>query len=135
MKKLSETSPFKYERGADRFDTELPVELGGIRGFARNISASGIYFETETTREPGSNVNFTVEVNVRGQRLKLQCDGEVVRVGCHDGLLGIAAKFVIPFFPDAIEVIDAHFSVMETQIQSSNSLIIEGHEAICMHIP
>ncbi|WP_296442655.1 PilZ domain-containing protein [Rhodoferax sp. UBA5149] len=135
MKKLSKTSTFKYERGADRFDTELPVELGGIRGFSRNISASGIYFETETTREPGSNVNFTVEVVVRGQKLKLQCEGEVVRMGCYDGLLGIAAKFVSPFFPDGIEVIDAHFSVMETQIHSSNSLISEGHKALCMHIP
>lgn len=135
MKKPNETSPFKYERGADRFDTELPVELEGIPGFTRNISASGIYFETETTREPGSNVNFTVEVNIRGRKLNLQCEGEVVRVGCYDGLLGIAAKFVMPFFPDAIEVIDAHFSVMETQIHSSNSLIIEGHKALCMHIP
>jgi hypothetical protein len=80
-------------------------------------------------------VNFTVEVNIRGQKLKLQCEGKVVRVGCYDELLGIAAKFVIPFSPDAIEVIDAHFSVIETQIQSSNSPIIESHQALCMHIP
>ncbi|WP_296444417.1 PilZ domain-containing protein [Rhodoferax sp. UBA5149] len=111
IKTQSKTSNLKYERGADRFDTELPVDIGGIQGLTRNISASGIYFETETTQEPGPRVNFTVEVNVRGQRLKLVCEGEVVRVGRNDGVLGIAAKLLSSFFSDAAEVIDANSSV------------------------
>ncbi|MBT9505788.1 PilZ domain-containing protein [Rhodoferax sp.] len=90
----------KHDRGADRFDTALAVEMGGVQGLTRNISATGIYFETETTQEPGSRVQFTVEVNVRGEKLKLVCEGEVTRVDRKDGTLGIAAKLVSSFFAD-----------------------------------
>ena len=74
--------------------------MGGIQGLTRNISATGIYFETETAGEPGSRVRFTVEVNVRGEKLKLVCEGEVVRVEHNNGMLGIAAKLVNSFFAD-----------------------------------
>ena len=94
------TPPFEHERGADRFDTELPVEMGGIRGLTRNISATGVYFETEAAQTPGSHVHFTVEVNVQGEKLKLVCEGEVVRVDRKAGALGIAAKLVSSFFVD-----------------------------------
>lgn len=100
------TSPLRCERGADRFIAELPVEIGGFHGLTRNISATGIYFETEVAQAPGSRVSFTVEVNVRGEKLKLVCEGEVVRVDHHGGVLGIAAKLESPFFSDAAEVIN-----------------------------
>jgi hypothetical protein len=106
IKTQSKKPLFPHERGADRFDTELPVEMGGIQGLTRNISATGIYFETETAQEPGSRVHFTVELNVRGEKLKLICEGEVVRIGRSDRVLGIAAKLVSSFFSDAAEVID-----------------------------
>ena len=91
-------SPTKQERGADRFDTELPVEMSGVKGLTRNISATGVYFETQASQEPGSRVNFTVEVTVRGEVLKLVCEGEVVRVDKKDGVVGIAAKLGRSFF-------------------------------------
>ena len=96
----SNAPPIEHERGADRFDTELPVEMGDIRGLTRNISATGVYFETEGAQTPGSHVHFTVEVNVQGQKLKLVCEGEVVRVDRMGGTLGIAAKLVSSFFMD-----------------------------------
>lgn len=89
-----------HERGADRFDTELPVEMDGIQGLTRNISATGVYFETYAAQEPGSSVHFTVEVVVHGEKLKLVCEGEVVRVDRKDGTLGIAAKLTSSFFSD-----------------------------------
>ena len=102
----------KHERGADRFATELSVAIGSIQGLARNVSATGIYFETEIETElaqqPGSRVHFTVEVNVRGKKLKLLCEGEVVRVGRNDGVLGVAAKLANSFFSEAAEVIDVN---------------------------
>ena len=42
---------------------------------------------------------------VRGEKLKLVCEGEVVRVELHDGVLGIAAKLENPFFSDVAEVV------------------------------
>ena len=99
IKTKNKTPPLKGGRGTDRFVTELPVDIGGIQGVTRNISATGIYFETEMAQEPGSRVNFTVEVHVRGEKLKLVCEGEVVRVGCYDGVFGMATKVLSSFFP------------------------------------
>lgn len=105
MKK--KTPVLKYERSADRFATELAVEIDGVHGLTRNISATGIYFEANLAPAQGSRVSFTVEVMVRGEKLKLVCDGEVVRVEENDGVLGIAAKLENSFFSDAPEAIDA----------------------------
>ena len=98
-------APLPYARGADRFNTELAVEMAGVHGLTRNISASGIYFETEAVQVPGSRVRFTVEVHVHGEKFKLACEGEVVRVDRYGGALGIAAKLERSFFSDVIEVV------------------------------
>lgn len=98
-------APLPYERGADRFNTELAVEMAGVPGLTRNISASGIYFETESAQVPGSRVCFTVEVHARGEKFKLACEGEVVRVDRCGGVLGIAAKLERSFFSDLVEVV------------------------------
>ena len=95
------TPTLHHERGADRFASELPVEIGGVQGLTRNISATGIYFETEVSQAPGARVNFTVEMNARGEKLKLVCEGEVVRVDHRGGVLGVAAKLERSFFADA----------------------------------
>ena len=103
----NKTTLLEYERSADRFATELPVEIDGVHGLTRNISATGIYFKANLAPARGSRVSFTVEVMVRGERLKLVCEGEVVRVEESDGVLGIAAKLETSFFSNAAEVIEA----------------------------
>lgn len=95
-----------HERGAVRFDTVLPVELGNLHGLARNISATGIYFEIEAAPALGSRVYFAVEMTVRGEKLKLVCDGQVLRVDQKGGVHGIAARFDDSFFSNPAEVID-----------------------------
>lgn len=94
-----------YERGADRFDTELTVEMEGVFGLTRNVSDTGIYFETEAVQTPGSRVRFTVEVHAQGEKLKLDCEGEVVRLDRYGRVLGIAAKLDRSFFSDVVEVV------------------------------
>ena len=110
IKKQSNTQTTKHERGADRFATELPIEMGLVHGLTRNISATGIYFETENVQEPGSRVHLAVEVIVHGEKLKLVCDGKVVRVDHKDGVLGIAAELDDSFFSETAEVIDINAS-------------------------
>lgn len=94
----------KRERGSDRFETELPVDIDGVQGLTRNISATGIYFETGAVHEPGSRVHFTIEMMVQGERKKLVCDGEVVRVDHKGSTIGIAARLVESFFAGAENV-------------------------------
>lgn len=88
-------------RQADRFNIELPVEMGNMQGLTRNICATGIYFETEAAQAPGSHVRFTVEVTIRGEKSKMVCEGEVVRVENKDGMMGVAVALSSSFFANS----------------------------------
>ena len=106
IKTPNKTSPLRHGRAAERFTTQLPIEMGRIPGLTCDISATGIYFETEMVQVPGSLLRLVVEVTVRGEKLKLRCDGEVVRVDQKEGKLGIAAKLKHSFFSNTAEVIE-----------------------------
>lgn len=96
--------PAPEQRATDRFDTSLPVALEGSLGEVHNISAHGIYFETDVARRPGELVNFTVEYRLYGSRHRLLCEGKIVRIERHGGRIGVAARLVTPFFGRAEEV-------------------------------
>ena len=87
-------------RSADRFVSELPLEIGGAAGLTRNVSATGVYFETSLDQVPGSRVQFVVDVVVKGEVLKMVCAGDVVRVERKLGTMGIAVKLTSSFFTD-----------------------------------
>ena len=99
--RINKSSTTGAKRSADRFDTELPVEIDGIPSLTRNISATGIYVLTDSHQIPGSHIHFTVEVVVWGKKLKLVCDGEVVRVDQNGDKTGVAVKLDNSFFADA----------------------------------
>lgn len=104
----------KYQRASDRFNAEMPVELAGVKGLTRNISATGVYFETATAQAiPGAPVSLTIEVTMGGEKLQLVCEGEIVRIDTkRDGTVGIAAKLRNSFFSNAEEYTDT--STLET---------------------
>ena len=76
------------------------MEINGVVGLTRNVSATGVYFETMVDQAPGSRVRFVVEVLVKGERLKMVCAGEVVRVERKLGTVGVAVKLSSSFFTD-----------------------------------
>ena len=80
------------------------MEVDGIHSLTRNISATGVYFETDTFQMPGSRIHFTVEVVVRGQKFKLECNGEIIRVEQNDDKTGVAVKLDTSFFSDVEKV-------------------------------
>lgn len=86
------------QRSAVRFDTHLPVRLESDDGVAHNISAGGIYFETDVRHELGALVNFTVEFQLYGKKHRLLCEGKVVRIEAQGTRIGVAARLVTPFF-------------------------------------
>ena len=94
------SSHAKARRVADRVATELPIDLNGTAGLTRNISATGIYFEAQVNQEPGSVIQFFVDVEVQGEKFKMVCKGEVVRVEQKDGVMGVAVKLSNSFFTD-----------------------------------
>jgi hypothetical protein len=92
------------QREATRFDTALPLEMEGVPGFTRDVSATGIYFETDALQEIGPVVSFTMRYRLGGKLHELQCDARVVRVEAHGDRIGIAAKLMAPFFEDVEEI-------------------------------
>jgi len=92
------------QRTAVRFDASLPVALEGAAGETHNISAQGVYFETDAQQRLGELVNFTLEFTLYGQQHRLLCEGKVVRVERQGDRIGVAARLVAPFFDDTEEI-------------------------------
>ena len=81
-----------------RFDTGLPVRIEGAAGETQNVSAQGVYFETDVQQSVGSLVNFTVEFTLYGRKHRLLCEGKVVRVEARGDRIGVAARLIAPLF-------------------------------------
>lgn len=81
-------------QGAARIPSQLVVVESGKKGLTRDISATGVYFEIDTKHEAGSAIQFHIELDTPGGKLKLVCEGEVVRVEDLNGMVGIAAKIL-----------------------------------------
>ena len=94
-------------RSATRFDTALDVGVEGLGARTRNISASGVYFETQLNLPLGSLLNLDVQFTHGGQQHWLACEGKVVRVEEANGQNGIAARLLTPFFSSVDERVNA----------------------------
>jgi PilZ domain len=90
-------------RTSRRFTMALPlmVRANGPegatekRGKTRDVSFRGLYFTTDASYEPGSEIEFVLtlpkEITMAGD-VKIHCYGHVVRVEPHDGTRGVAAR-------------------------------------------
>jgi hypothetical protein len=81
-------------QGAPRVPSHLVVVENGQKGVMRDVSATGIFFEIDAKHESGSVIQFHVELDTPGGKLKLMCEGEVVRVEHLNGKVGVAAKIL-----------------------------------------
>ena len=94
MKDSVSSNADKAKNRAERVEAELPISVNGMEGTTKNISATGIYFELDAKHQPGSQIEFWVEINSPSGPMKLNFQGEVVRVDELSGKLGIAAKII-----------------------------------------
>ena len=83
-----------YKRREERICTALPVNLGIATGITCDISASGIFFETDASLIPGSHISFIVEFEAPGGQMELKCSGEIVRTEPRDSKVGVAVKII-----------------------------------------
>lgn len=83
-------------RRKERVAASLPVYQTKGNGISRDISATGIFFETEAHFEQGSTLDFIVELDApagRHQRRRLlKYQGEIIRVEQHGTRVGVAVK-------------------------------------------
>jgi hypothetical protein len=86
----------QINRCEERVSMAVPVGLpGGTTGMTRDISASGIYFETDQELAREVPLAFTVEFkNDMGAGMTLRCRGQVLRVERKGSRIGIAARIL-----------------------------------------
>lgn len=82
------------KRHEERFMLEMPVILERGSGMSRDISESGIYFMTDQPLTAGGSVKFSVRLDhIRpGKAVRLDCEGQVLRIEAADGRFGVAAS-------------------------------------------
>ena len=75
-----------------RLAVVLPVELWNGNGVTRDVSASGVFFETGLTFSAGAGIVFSLllEHADPGGPMRLHCQGKVVRVERLRGKFGVA---------------------------------------------
>ena len=93
-------------RAAARFETALAVSVAGRKAETQNISATGVFFETDVDMPLGSLVNLSVQFTYGGRKHWMDCEGKVVRVTHEDGHHGVGAQLVTPFFsPESEDIV------------------------------
>ena len=79
-------SGFVERRRAKRYKLALPVQLKRGTGVTRDISTSGVFFETKRAQSTGDTINLSVDFT----DATIRCEGRVVRAKKLDSKFGIA---------------------------------------------
>jgi Tfp pilus assembly protein PilZ len=81
---------FEERRRGQRFKLTLDVQLNDGTGIIRDISTSGIFFETESAYAVGD----TIRLLLNFEHETLQCEARVVRVEPRNGQFGVALELM-----------------------------------------
>lgn len=88
-------------RVAPRFGVGMPYTVDGHEGQTRDLSATGLSFDSDTAHPVGSIIDLTLRYGLDGHNFPVQCQVEVVRVVQSGQRFTIAARWCKPFFnPD-----------------------------------
>ena len=89
------SSDHPERRRAARFRIAIPVELEEGEGITRDVSLSGVFFETDQSFAPGEQINLVMvlERASPGRPVRLECEGRIVRVSRVDRRIGVAVAF------------------------------------------
>jgi hypothetical protein len=79
-------------RREQRLAVALPVELPNGEGVTRDVSASGVFFETAVSFSPGSTIRLCLLLEHADPigPIRLHCQGKVVRLERLHGRIGVA---------------------------------------------
>lgn len=82
------------KRASQRIQVEVPVYIGQEKAVTRDVSWAGIYFMTDQFFPEGGDLNFSMDLTyaLPGKPIKLDCQGEVIRVEQLGDRFGVAAK-------------------------------------------
>lgn len=82
------------KRASQRIQVEVPVSIGKETAVTRDVSWSGIYFLADQPFAEGGVLNFSLDLThaMPGKPIKLDCQGEVLRIEQQGEKFGIAAR-------------------------------------------
>jgi len=90
---LPRIKPMKTElRTETRERIALPVQAGGQAGLTRDISATGLYFMTDSALRVGSAIELEIELSLATGNVRLKGQGQVVRIEPQGQQTGVAVR-------------------------------------------
>lgn len=93
----------ELRRASRRFPLRIAVAMDERSGFTRDVSASGIYFETDAIFLMSKMLDFELLLpRPSGALLRLRCQGEIVRIEPAEDRVGIAVRFTHRPFDDGV---------------------------------
>ena len=102
MKSTPTRTSVKKKIRADRHPVAFPISIGPSKGLVKDISTTGIYFETDQNQKVGSMIDFVLDLETPGGPLHIQCRGTVVLIEENSGRLGIAATITESTFKNQV---------------------------------
>ena len=82
------------KRRARRVDAELPLLVNGKPGITRDLSASGMFLETDASYRVGKTINIALNLATPWGKVIFSCDGKIVRMGRHQRRIRVAVQFM-----------------------------------------
>jgi hypothetical protein len=89
------------QRAAQRFGLALRLTIDGDEGATHDLSATGLYFASETAYVPGQTITMVLEFPGMADTRKLGCEAEVVRVTPVGEDFNVAVRLLTPLFPES----------------------------------
>ena len=89
------------QRIAQRFGLALRLTVDGDEGATHDLSATGLYFESDRRFEVGQCIELVLEFPGLNRVYPLTCEAEVVRVSAVGEGFNIAVRLLTPLFDDA----------------------------------
>jgi len=82
------------KRREERVTASLPVILVDAGGSTCDVSASGVFFETDASLVVGETIDFTMEFDAPGGKRLLKCRGQVLRTEQRAECMGVAVMIL-----------------------------------------
>lgn len=78
-----------------REQVSLPLQLGGgLTGVTRDISATGLFIQTDSEQRVGGLIDVEIDLDTPGGPMKLRAQGQIVRIESHGGRTGVGVKLL-----------------------------------------
>lgn len=89
------------QRIAQRFGLALRLTVDGDEGATHDLSATGLYFESDRGYTVGERIELVLEFPGAKRVYPLTCEAEVVRLSAVGKGFNIAVRLLTPLFSDA----------------------------------